>query len=80
MLPTFYYKNQSDDSVYATFAEVIERIGEERLNIYLYHFPQMSGTPISIEVVERLIKDYPQTIVGLKDSSGVSGTRTLRCC
>ncbi len=70
MLPTFYYKNQSHDSVYATFAEVIERIGEERLHIFLYHFPQMSGTPISIEVVERLIKDYPQTIVGLKDSSG----------
>jgi 4-hydroxy-tetrahydrodipicolinate synthase len=70
MLPTFYYKNQSDDSVYATFAEVIERIGDERLHIFLYHFPQMSGTPISIEVVERLIKDYPQTIVGLKDSSG----------
>lgn len=70
MLPTFYYKNQSDDSVYATFAEVIERVGDEHLHIFLYHFPQMSGTPISIDVVERLIKDYPQTIVGLKDSSG----------
>ena len=70
MLPTFYYKNQSDDSVYATFAEVIERIGEPGLQIFLYHFPQMSGTPITIAVVERLIKDYPQTIVGLKDSSG----------
>ncbi|MGD2271899.1 MAG: dihydrodipicolinate synthase family protein [Desulfobacterales bacterium] len=70
MLPTFYYKNQSDDSVYATFAEVIERIGDARLSVFLYHFPQMSGTPISIEVVGRLIKDYPDTVVGLKDSSG----------
>ena len=70
MLPTFYYKHQSDDSVYATFAEVIERIGEKNLHIFLYHFPQMSGTPISIAVVERLIKDYPHTVVGLKDSSG----------
>lgn len=70
MLPTFYYKHQSDDSVYATFAEVIERMGEADLHIFLYHFPQMSGTPITIAVVERLIKDYPQTIVGLKDSSG----------
>ena len=70
MLPTFYYKNQSDDSVYATFAEVIERIGDGRLHIFLYHFPQMSGTSISIQVVERLIKDYPKTVVGLKDSSG----------
>jgi 4-hydroxy-tetrahydrodipicolinate synthase len=70
MLPTFYYKHQSDDSVYATFAEVIERIGEKDLHLFLYHFPQMSGTPISMAVVERLIKTYPQTIVGLKDSSG----------
>jgi 4-hydroxy-tetrahydrodipicolinate synthase len=70
MLPTFYYKNQSNDSVYATFAEVIDRIGDAGLHIFLYHFPQMSGSPISIEVVERLIKNYPQTIVGLKDSSG----------
>ena len=76
MLPTFYYKNQSDDSVYATFAEVIQRIGEAHLRIFLYHFPQMSGTPISIEVVERLIKNYPQTIVGLKDSSGEWDTNT----
>jgi len=79
MLPTFYYKNQSDDSVYASFAEVIERVGDPNLKIYLYHFPQMSGTPISIDVVERLIKSYPKTVVGLKDSSGdwQNNTRVL---
>ncbi len=70
MLPTFYYKNQSDDSVYASFAEVVERIGDPGLKVYLYHFPQMSSTPISIGVVERLIKTYPEAVVGLKDSSG----------
>lgn len=70
MLPTFYYKNQSDDAVYASFAEAFERIGDERLRVYLYHFPQMSATPIPLAVVDRLIADYPKTVVGLKDSSG----------
>jgi len=70
MLPTFYYKNQSDDSVYGTFADIVERVGDPRLRIYMYHFPQMSATPINIPVVERLIRDYPTAIAGLKDSSG----------
>jgi 4-hydroxy-tetrahydrodipicolinate synthase len=76
VLPTFYYKNQSDDSVYATFAEVVDRIGDEQLRVFLYHFPQMSGTPIRMGVVERLIKAYPKTVVGLKDSSGEWDTNT----
>ena len=70
MLPTFYYKNQSDDAVYGTFADIVEKVGDARLRVYMYHFPQMSATPITIPVVERLIKDYPDVIAGLKDSSG----------
>ncbi len=70
MLPTFFYKNQSDEAVYASFAEAFERIGDSRLRVYLYHFPQMSATPIPLAVVDRLIADYPETVVGLKDSSG----------
>lgn len=70
MLPTFYYKNQSDDAVYAGFAEVIDRVGDPDLRLYLYHFPQMSGTPIAAAVVARLIEAYPGIVVGLKDSSG----------
>ena len=70
MLPTFYYKNQSDDAVYASFAEVFERVGDSRLRVYLYHFPQLSATPIPLAVVDRLIADYPETVIGLKDSSG----------
>lgn len=70
MLPTFYYKNQSDEAVYGTFADIVETVGDGRLRVYMYHFPQMSATPINIPVVERLIRDYPDVIAGLKDSSG----------
>jgi 4-hydroxy-tetrahydrodipicolinate synthase len=51
-------------------AEVIEAVGAAELGVYLYHFPQMSGIGISLALIERLMKAYPGTIRGLKDSSG----------
>jgi 4-hydroxy-tetrahydrodipicolinate synthase len=70
MLPPFYYKSVSDDGLYRSYAEVIERVGSDRLKIYLYHIPPISQVGISIELIERLVKDYPDTVVGIKDSSG----------
>ena len=71
MLPPFYYKNPSDEGLYAFFSEVIQRVGDDRLQIYVYHFPQMSATPISYNLIEMLLKAYPDTVAGMKDSSGV---------
>ena len=71
MLPPFYYKNPSDDGLFAYYSEVIQRVGDSRLRVYLYHFPQMSATPISYNLIEMLLKAYPDTVVGMKDSSGV---------
>ncbi len=70
MLPAFYYKNPSDEGMAAFFSEVIEKVGDKRLKVYLYHFPQMAGVPITFGVIERLLKAYPDTVVGMKDSSG----------
>ena len=70
MLPPFYYKDVSDEGLYASFAEVIERVGDARLDIVLYHFPRLSCVPITHPVVERLRRAYPDSIVGIKDSSG----------
>ena len=70
MLPPFYYKGVSDDGLFASYAEVIERVGDARLRIYLYHIPPVSQVPISLQLIERLLKRYPQTIAGAKDSSG----------
>ncbi len=70
MLPPFYYKNVSDEGLFAAYSEVIERVGDSRLKVYLYHFPQMSAVPLSYGLIERLLKRYPDTIAGMKDSSG----------
>jgi len=70
MLPPFFYKGVSDQGLYGYYSEVIERVGDARLKIYLYHIPQMTQVPITLELIEMLRKRYPDTVVGAKDSSG----------
>ena len=56
-----------DESVYVYFAELIDKITD--CKIILYNFEKLCGYKFSIEVVERLVNNFPDTIVGLKDSS-----------
>ena len=70
MLPPFYYKNVRDEGVFAAFDQVIQQVGEAGLQIYLYHFPQMTAVPFTNELIARLLDAYPETIAGMKDSSG----------
>lgn len=70
MLPPFYYKGVSDQGLYRSYAEVIDRVGDEELRVLFYHFPRLSGVPITVGLIELLLADYPTVIAGLKDSSG----------
>jgi 4-hydroxy-tetrahydrodipicolinate synthase len=70
MLPPFYYKNVSDDGLYRYFSEVVQRVGDTRLKIYLYHIPPVAIVGITPKLVERLLEAYPSAIGGMKDSSG----------
>ena len=70
MLPPFYYKGVSDEGLYRNFAEVIERVGDDRLRLYLYHIPPVSQVPITLALIERLLGKYPGLVAGAKDSSG----------
>jgi 4-hydroxy-tetrahydrodipicolinate synthase len=70
MLPPFYYKDVSEDGLFRSFAEVVERVGDTRLRIYLYHIPPVAVVGITTKLVERLLKAYPTAIAGMKDSSG----------
>ncbi len=70
MLPPFYYKNVSDDGLFAFFSETVERVGDARLRIFLYHIPAVSGAPLSLPLIERLAAAHPQAVAGVKDSGG----------
>lgn len=69
-LPPFFYKNNTDEGLVRAFSEVVEQAGSPSLELYLYHFPQVSQVPITRGVIDGLLKRYPATLRGLKDSSG----------
>ncbi len=78
MLPPFYYKGVSDEGLFRNFAEIIERVGDDRLRLYLYHIPPVANVPITLGLIERLLDRYPGIVAGVKDSSGEwSNTRAM---
>jgi len=69
LTPPWYFRDVSDDGLFAWFARVLEMIGNAR-NVYLYHIPSMTGVPLSVDLVGRLKMAFPGVVVGVKDSSG----------
>jgi 4-hydroxy-tetrahydrodipicolinate synthase len=69
-LPPFYYKSVTDDGLFAFFSEVIERVGDSGLRLYLYHIPPVAQVGFSHALVKRLLKRYPGTVAGMKDTGG----------
>jgi 4-hydroxy-tetrahydrodipicolinate synthase len=70
LLPPFYYKNVSDEGVYQYYKEIINTVKSKNLRVFLYNIPQVSGVTISIDLVNKLKKEFSDTITGIKDSSG----------
>jgi len=70
MLPPFYYKNVTEEGLYCFFSEIVQRVGDTRLKIYLYNIPPVAIVGITPKLVERLLRAYPDAFAGMKDSSG----------
>lgn len=70
LLPPFYYKGVSDDGLFSFVDGVIDKVGSASLKVYLYHIPPVAQVGFSVELVGRLRAAHPDTVVGLKDSSG----------
>jgi 4-hydroxy-tetrahydrodipicolinate synthase len=70
MLPPFYYKGVTEEGLFASYAEVIERVADPRLRVVLYHIPQMSAVPLPFPLIARLRASYPGVFTSIKDSAG----------
>jgi len=69
LMPPFFLKNVSDQGVIDAYRWLIDRVADKRLRLVLYHIPQVSGVAVSQTVVQTLCELYPDTIIGVKDSS-----------
>lgn len=70
LMPPFFFKEPSDEGVFALYKNVIEGVNETSLRVYIYNFPAVTGVWIHAHIVERLTSEFPGTIAGVKDSSG----------
>lgn len=68
LTPPFYFKNPSDEGVYAWFAAVFAMLGDSARDIILYHIPSATLVPLSHELILRLAADFPTIVWGVKDS------------
>ena len=66
IMPPAYYK-YGDNEAYTFFANIIQKVPESE--IILYNFEKLCGYKFSVELVEKLVKDFPKQILGVKDSS-----------
>lgn len=73
VLPPFYWKDLADAAVFRYYAALIEAVGDPRLRLYLYHYPELSAVPIRTGIVARLAETFPDIVAGVKDSSGDFG-------
>jgi 4-hydroxy-tetrahydrodipicolinate synthase len=78
VLPPFFFKEVTDEGVFASYARIVDGVADPRLRLYLYHIPQVSGVAISPAVIERLAIAYPAIVAGVKDSEcNLDHTRRL---
>ena len=66
LMPPAYYK-YGDDGAYSFYANVVQKVPESK--IILYNFEKLSGYKFSVKIIEKLVKDFPKQIVGVKDST-----------
>lgn len=69
VLPPFFYRNVSTRNIFDYFKALIEEVGAA-FNLYLYHFPEMSGNPVTYELIDKLLHTYSRQLCGIKDSGG----------
>jgi len=60
------YFSYNEDGAYKWFSKLIDQLPKAK--ILIYNFEQLSGFKFSVQLVERLAKNYSQ-IIGIKDST-----------
>tara|TARA_B110000008_G_scaffold276148_1_gene314931 strand:+ start:594 stop:1460 length:867 start_codon:yes stop_codon:yes gene_type:complete len=70
VLPPYYYSPVSDEGLLRWYKALHQALGQRRIKIYFYNYPQMTGIFIPLEVISELVKFAPERFSGIKDSSG----------
>lgn len=70
LAPPSYFKNVSEDGVFAWFAQVLGALGDKARGIILYNIPSVTAVELTVPLIGRIRAAFPKAIAGVKDSSG----------
>ena len=76
--PAFYYKS-NDDGLYSYFKLLVDKVADPNLRLIIYDWEANIGVRFSTALLERLFGDFPDHIVGIKDSNGNFEQIAERC-
>ena len=69
VVPPYYFRKATDNGLFRWFSEVIEKAVPSDGFLLGYHFPNVAGIGLSIELLARLKEHFPSQFAGIKDSS-----------
>jgi 4-hydroxy-tetrahydrodipicolinate synthase len=69
LAPPYYFKNATQEGIFAWFAAVFDRLGEAARDVILYNIPSMTAVSMPVALVQRLRDAFPGVVIGVKDSS-----------
>lgn len=69
LAPPSYYKGIADEGLYRWFSETIEGAGPDLGQFVLYQIPVLTSIDLSVDLVKRLATNFPDVVIGVKDSS-----------
>ena len=67
IMPPAYYKGNTDEGVFNFYSFIISKV--PKIKIILYNFELLSGYKFSVEAITKLVKTFPNNIIGCKDST-----------
>ena len=69
VVPPYYFRKATDNGLFAWFSEVLQKAVPFNGYLLGYHFPNVAGIGLSIELLGRLKDTFPSQFAGIKDSS-----------
>ncbi len=74
VMPPFFFRGAaSPEGLLRFYGDLVEALGDDRLRLMLYHFPEMSGAALTPELALELRRRFGAVIEGIKDSAGDLG-------
>ncbi len=70
MPPCVYRGGIGEEGTFRYYCAIIDQTARADMRLYLYHFPDICGVPITPQVARRLDERYRGLIAGIKDSGG----------